>query len=198
VAPLHGDRSQSQRERALRDFKRGRVSILVATDIASRGIDVDGITHVVNFDVPRTSEDYVHRIGRTGRMNATGDALTLVSPAEEKDAAAIERTIGRRIQRVKIADFDYNKRGEKQPRERETRSREPRGGDRPTFKVTRAYDSHAGTRSQSAVAYAGAGGGGTTNGSGTNGSGTNGTSEELAHGRQRRRNTTDRRNRKRM
>jgi len=80
VAPLHGNRSQSQRERALGDLKRGRIQILVATDIASRGIDVEGITHVVNYDVPHTPEDYVHRIGRTGRVDAVGDAFTLMSP----------------------------------------------------------------------------------------------------------------------
>jgi ATP-dependent RNA helicase RhlE len=107
VAILHGDRSQSQRERALLDLRRGRIAALVATDIASRGIDVDLITHVVNFDVPRTPEDYIHRIGRTGRMNAAGDALTLVSPEERKEADAIERFLGRTVPRVKMMDFDY-------------------------------------------------------------------------------------------
>jgi ATP-dependent RNA helicase RhlE len=187
VAPLHGDRSQSQRERALRDFKRGRVSVLVATDIASRGIDVSGVTHVVNFDVPRTPDDYVHRIGRTGRMEATGDAITLVSPAEEKDAAAIERSIGRRVERVTVADFDYSKRGEKVAREPRERSREPREGSRAPFRVVRAYDSHSGRPAAAAAAHAGAGASaGTPGGS------------EAVHGRPRRRNVTDRRNRKRM
>jgi ATP-dependent RNA helicase RhlE len=108
---LHGDRSQSQRERALRDFKRGRVECLVATDIASRGIDVDDVTHVINYDVPRSPEDYTHRIGRTGRMDATGDAFTLISPEDRAEVAAIEKTLGRKIQRVTIEDFDYDKRG---------------------------------------------------------------------------------------
>jgi ATP-dependent RNA helicase RhlE len=110
VAPLHGNRSQSQRERALNDLKRGRVQILVATDIASRGIDVEGITHVVNYDVPHTPEDYVHRIGRTGRVDAVGDAFTLMSPEEQKDVTAIERFLGRTVPRVLLPDFDYKMR----------------------------------------------------------------------------------------
>jgi len=110
VAPLHGNRSQSQRERALGDLKRGRIQILVATDIASRGIDVEGITHVVNYDVPHTPEDYVHRIGRTGRVDAVGDAFTLMSPEEQKDLVAIERFLGRTIPRVLLPDFDYKMR----------------------------------------------------------------------------------------
>ncbi len=109
VAALHGDRSQSQRERALRDLKRGRVEVLVATDIASRGIDVEDLTHVINYDVPVTPEDYVHRIGRTGRADATGDAFTLMAHEEERDLKAIERFIGRSIVRVTIPDFDYKK-----------------------------------------------------------------------------------------
>src|SRR5262245_5848888 len=107
VAALHGDRTQSQRERALRDLKRGRIEVLVATDIASRGIDVSDLSHVINYDVPVTPEDYVHRIGRTGRAEATGDAFTLMSHEEERDLKAIERFIGRSIVRVTIPDFDY-------------------------------------------------------------------------------------------
>ncbi|HKQ58993.1 MAG TPA: DEAD/DEAH box helicase [Candidatus Eisenbacteria bacterium] len=117
VGVIHGDRSQGQREKALADFKRGRVEVLVATDIASRGIDVDDVTHVVNFDVPRTPEDYVHRIGRTGRMDAAGDALTLVSPEEEKDAREIERFLGRRIPSEHLSDFDYKARASHGPHE---------------------------------------------------------------------------------
>jgi ATP-dependent RNA helicase RhlE len=110
VASLHGNRSQSQRERALSDLRRGRVQVLVATDIASRGIDVEGITHVVNYDVPHTPEDYVHRIGRTGRVDAVGDAFTLMSPEEGKQVSAIERFLGRAIPRVTLPDFDYKAR----------------------------------------------------------------------------------------
>jgi ATP-dependent RNA helicase RhlE len=110
VAALHGDRTQSQRERALRDLKRGRVQVLVATDIASRGIDVEDLTHVINFDVPMAPEDYVHRIGRTARAEATGDAFTLMSPEEERDMKAIERFVGKGIMRVTVPDFDYKQR----------------------------------------------------------------------------------------
>ncbi|MGH7726000.1 MAG: DEAD/DEAH box helicase, partial [Candidatus Eiseniibacteriota bacterium] len=110
VAALHGDRTQGQRERALEDLKRGRVQVLVATDIASRGIDVDDITHVINYDVPHTPEDYVHRIGRTGRVDAVGDAFTLMTPEEQKDVTGIERFLGKTIARVIIPDFDYKAR----------------------------------------------------------------------------------------
>jgi len=124
VAALHGNRTQGQRERALSDLRRGRVQVLVATDIASRGIDVDDISHVVNYDVPHTPEDYVHRIGRTGRVDATGDAFTLMSPEEQKGVAAIERFLGRTIPRVLIPDFNYHQRAAPEPREsRESRSR---------------------------------------------------------------------------
>jgi len=130
VAALHGDRSQSQRERALHDLRRGRVQILVATDIASRGIDVDDITHVINYDVPHTPEDYVHRIGRTGRIGATGDAFTLMSPEERKDVDAIERFLGRSIPRVELADFDYRRPAEpRAPRGHEEPRGRPRGRD---------------------------------------------------------------------
>jgi ATP-dependent RNA helicase RhlE len=126
VATLHGNRSQSQRERALGDLRRGRVQVLVATDIASRGIDVEGITHVINYDVPHTPEDYVHRIGRTGRVDAVGDAFTLMSPEEGKQMMAVERFLGRAIPRVTLPDFDYKARatsdGGRAPREYEETS----------------------------------------------------------------------------
>ncbi|MGH7730553.1 MAG: DEAD/DEAH box helicase [Candidatus Eiseniibacteriota bacterium] len=129
VGVIHGDRSQGQRERALSDFKRGRVEVLVATDIASRGIDVDDITHVINYDVPRAPEDYIHRIGRTGRMNASGDAITLVSPEEDKDARTIERFLGRRIPHETVKGFDYHGHATKVgPREAERHGRS--GGER--------------------------------------------------------------------
>jgi ATP-dependent RNA helicase RhlE len=110
VGVIHGDRSQPQRERALSDLRRGRVQILVATDIASRGIDVDDISHVINYDVPHTPEDYVHRIGRTGRIGAAGDAFTLMSLEEKNDLEAIERFLGRALPRVMMPDFDYHMR----------------------------------------------------------------------------------------
>jgi ATP-dependent RNA helicase RhlE len=110
AARIHGNRSQAQRTAALAGFKTGASRVLVATDIAARGIDVTGISHVVNFDVPNVSEDYIHRVGRTARAEATGDAITLVSPDEEQDLRAIERAIGRRFERTTLAGFDYTKR----------------------------------------------------------------------------------------
>ncbi|HKQ59533.1 MAG TPA: DEAD/DEAH box helicase, partial [Candidatus Eisenbacteria bacterium] len=110
VGALHDNRSQSQRERALTDLKRGRVQILVATDLASRGIEVDGISHVVNYDVPHTAEDYVHRIGRGNRSASVGDAFTLMAPEEQPHVAAIERFMGRTVPRVMLPDFDYKMR----------------------------------------------------------------------------------------
>ncbi len=191
VAVLHGDRSQSQRERALLDLRRGRVAVLVATDIASRGIDVDLITHVVNFDVPRTPEDYVHRIGRTGRMNATGDALTLVSPEEHKEATAIERFLGRSVPRVKVLEFDYQQSapatagGERAGRGRPAASgSSPRGrrggGPSRRGRPGTTGDAWSETVHARAVVVSAAGVGAS------------------AHGRRPRPGTTDRRSRKRM
>jgi ATP-dependent RNA helicase RhlE len=107
---IHGNRSQAQRTQALAGFKSGRYPVLVATDIASRGIDVEALSHVVNFDVPGAPEDYIHRVGRTARAGEVGDAITLVSPAEESDLRAIERAVGTRIARVTVAGFDYTAR----------------------------------------------------------------------------------------
>jgi len=104
---IHGNRSQSQRTAALDAFKSGRIPVLVATDIAARGIDVEALGHVVNFDVPLVAEDYIHRIGRTGRAEATGEAFTFVSPQEQGELASIERAVGRKLPRVTVPDFDY-------------------------------------------------------------------------------------------
>ncbi|MBI5799946.1 MAG: DEAD/DEAH box helicase [Verrucomicrobia bacterium] len=111
-ATLHSNRSQNQRLRALRDFKSGVVRVLVATDIAARGIDVDGISHVVNFDFPMHSEDYVHRIGRTGRAHAVGDAISFVTPEDHGELRSLERFIGRGLVRKKAEGFDYTDRPE--------------------------------------------------------------------------------------
>jgi ATP-dependent RNA helicase RhlE len=110
VERIHGNRSQAQRTQALAGFKGGRYRVLVATDIAARGIDVTALGHVVNFDVPAVPEDYVHRAGRTARAEMTGAAFTLVSPEEEGDLRSIERAIGRRLPRVIVPDFDYTAR----------------------------------------------------------------------------------------
>jgi ATP-dependent RNA helicase RhlE len=106
---IHGNRSQAQRTAALAGFRSGRHRVLVATDVAARGIDIDALGHVINFDVPGMAEDYIHRVGRTARAEATGDALTFVSPAEESTFRTIERAVGSRIDRVQLAGFDYSK-----------------------------------------------------------------------------------------
>src|ERR1051325_1253850 len=110
VARIHGNRSQLQRTEALAGFKSGKYRILVATDIAARGIDVEALSHVVNFDVPNVPDDYIHRVGRTARAELTGDAVTFVAPDEENDLRAIERAIGKRLPRVTVPDFDYAQR----------------------------------------------------------------------------------------
>jgi len=109
---IHGNRSQSQRTLALSGFKAGRYRVLVATDLAARGIDVEALGHVVNFDVPPVPEDYIHRVGRTGRAEATGDAITFSSPEEKGDLHAIERAIRQTLPRVTLADFDYQQGGQ--------------------------------------------------------------------------------------
>ena len=108
VAELHSNRTQPQRDRAMEGFRRGDFQVLVATNIAARGIDVTHITHVISFDVPHVPDDYVHRVGRTARADAEGDAFVLVSPTEEKSLAGIERHIGQRLPRVTLPDFDYS------------------------------------------------------------------------------------------
>ncbi|HYH84879.1 MAG TPA: DEAD/DEAH box helicase [Pyrinomonadaceae bacterium] len=105
VNRIHADRTQPQREAALRGFKNGQTRVLVATDIAARGIDVDAVSHVINYDVPAAPEDYVHRIGRTGRAGNHGRAITLVTPVEELSMRAIERLTGQAVERVVLPDF---------------------------------------------------------------------------------------------
>ncbi|MEK7402262.1 MAG: DEAD/DEAH box helicase [Gemmatimonadota bacterium] len=104
---IHGNRSQNQRVDALEGFKEGRYRILVATDIASRGIDVEALGHVINFDVPVVAEDHIHRVGRTARAGLQGEAFTFVSPQEEDDLKAIERMAGKALPRVTLPDFNY-------------------------------------------------------------------------------------------
>jgi ATP-dependent RNA helicase RhlE len=107
VAVMHSNRSQGERTEALEGFRSGKYEVMVATDIASRGIDVANVSHVINYDVPQHPEDYVHRIGRTGRAQAEGDAFTLMTAEEGPDVAAIERFIGQEIPRKKIDGFKY-------------------------------------------------------------------------------------------
>jgi ATP-dependent RNA helicase RhlE len=125
---IHGNRSQTQRTQALGSFKAGKFRVLVATDIAARGIDIDALSHVVNFDVPASAEDYVHRVGRTARVQAKGDALTFVAPDEEADVRGIERAIGQRLPRLTLPGFDYTRRPAANPEVR-FEDRRPRGRD---------------------------------------------------------------------
>ena len=104
---IHGNRSQGQREAALAAFKAGKLQVLVATDIAARGIDISALPHVVNFDVPHQSDDYIHRVGRTARASLTGHAITFASPEDGKELAAIERAVGKRLPRRQLQGFDY-------------------------------------------------------------------------------------------
>jgi ATP-dependent RNA helicase RhlE len=107
VAVLHSNRTQREREQALKGFRDGKFEVLVATDIAARGLDIAEVSHVINYDVPQHPEDYIHRIGRTGRMEATGDALTLMVAEDIRHVNSIERFIGQKIPRVKLDNFDY-------------------------------------------------------------------------------------------
>lgn len=107
VTSLHSDRTQSQRQAALDGFRNGSYQIMVATDIAARGLDVEGISHVVNYDMPNTADDYLHRIGRTGRAEHTGDAFTFVTPDDDTAVKAVERMMGQKLPRRALPGFDY-------------------------------------------------------------------------------------------
>lgn len=115
AAVIHGNRSQGQRVAALEAFRRGRTRVLVATDIAARGIDVEGISHVVNYDVPRQPDDYIHRIGRTGRAHAIGQAYTLLTPLDVPMIHRIEKILGQKIQRRQVEGLDYSERAARKP-----------------------------------------------------------------------------------
>ncbi len=130
ASAIHGDRSQSQRLRALEGFRRGAHRVLVATDLAARGVDVEGITHVVNYDVPHETETYVHRVGRTARAQRRGDAFTLVSPEEEDDFARVEQLIGMTIPRARIPGFPYETPRAPPPPSAGRGGGRPRGSDR--------------------------------------------------------------------
>jgi|GEM_PF-548301 len=129
---IHSDRTQAQRDRALSGFKQGRYEILVATDVASRGIDVDGISHVLNYDTPQTPDAYIHRIGRTGRASATGDAITFVSTDERKYFKSIERFIGKNFRLEHAPAFEKKPEEPKQesPAEKSVPSKQRTGTDR--------------------------------------------------------------------
>ncbi len=136
VGLIHGGRTQSQRESALAGFRAGREPVLVATDVAARGLDIYGITHVVNYDVPPTARDYIHRVGRTARVEATGNAITLVAPFEENDLRGIGRGLGYTFLGDSVPGFDYNAspppRSARRPEQRrEGRARREEGWTRP-------------------------------------------------------------------
>lgn len=122
VEVLHGDKDMKQRRRALEQFAAGKVQVLVATDVAQRGLDIEGISHVVNYDVPRNPEDYVHRIGRTGRAGAEGTAVTFMSGGELALVADIERVLGKKLPRISLAGFDYGDGGVEAPAKQEART----------------------------------------------------------------------------
>lgn len=134
IAQIHGDRSQSQREQALNGFRSGKYDLLVATDVASRGLDIDGVSHVFNYDIPLSADDYIHRIGRTARADAEGDAVTFVCPSEYKALESVERALGKNVPRVewdgapRIVTL-YHPPGEKNGKQKQTRRR-PLGGRR--------------------------------------------------------------------
>lgn len=131
---IHGDRDQEQRMAALASFRSGRCRVLVATDVAARGIDVEAIGHVVNFDVPQEPDDYIHRVGRTARAGTTGEALTFVSPDEEEELTRIEMAIKKSLPRVTLPGFDYTARSGRGHSGRD-RGR-PRGPARPAEPYT--------------------------------------------------------------
>ncbi|MEW6615331.1 MAG: DEAD/DEAH box helicase [Thermodesulfobacteriota bacterium] len=157
-ARIHGNRTQGQRTEAMNGFKRGLFRVLVATDIAARGIDVKNLGLVCNFDVPPIAEDYVHRVGRTGRASATGDACTLVSPNEEKAFRSIEQSLGHSMPRHKIPGFDYkykpSERFEIPLEERIAALRTRRNGER----VRRKVKAEVKGRTQTGRRFAGQGG----------------------------------------
>ena len=123
---IHSNRTQAQRQRALAGFKQGQYKVMVATDIAARGIDVEGISHVVNYDTPTFAEDYIHRIGRTGRASATGDAITFVSNQEQKYLKSIERYTDRRFELKRYPGFDYTKKAPPSEKQSESKFLEDR------------------------------------------------------------------------
>jgi len=131
AASLQGNLSQNRRQAALDGFRDGKYQILVATDIAARGIDVTGISHVINYDMPDTTDAYTHRIGRTGRAARTGDAFTLITDADSGMVRAIERVLGSNIERRRVHDFDYSVPGQAGDKEFARPPREPRGRPRP-------------------------------------------------------------------
>ncbi|MEY4939031.1 MAG: ATP-dependent helicase RhlE [Verrucomicrobiota bacterium] len=143
VGVLHANRSQNQRIEALAGFKSGKYEVMVATDIAARGIDVAGVSHVINYDVPEKPEDYVHRIGRTGRAQAVGDAFTLVTPENANDIRDIQRFIGQKIPELRLEGFDYKPITARAP---ESEQQRPRGSLPGQIRHSGSYNRYRGRR----------------------------------------------------
>jgi superfamily II DNA/RNA helicase len=145
-AALHGDMNQNQRKRTVERMRQGQVKLLVATDVAARGLDIKGISHVINFDLPMVAEDYIHRIGRTGRAGATGVAVSLVDPEDRRLLAGIERLTGRRLERGTIPGLEprsggpRDSTGHRHPRQGAHRPA-PRAGDAPRHEPRHRHDS---------------------------------------------------------
>jgi ATP-dependent RNA helicase RhlE len=137
VAALHSNKSQSARTRALDSFRRGSVQILVATNIAARGLDIKGVSHVVNYEFPESPEDYVHRIGRTGRASETGDAISFMAPHERESLREVEQLIGKKLELIPMEGFEISSRetvpsGARRPFRQRTEQR--RGDRRPAYR----------------------------------------------------------------
>ncbi|MBS0373681.1 MAG: DEAD/DEAH box helicase [Proteobacteria bacterium] len=185
---IHGNRSQAQRTAALANFKSGELRVLVATDIAARGIDVEALGHVVNFDVPLVPADYIHRIGRTGRADAVGDAFTFVARDEEAEINAIEKVLGKRLPRVQVPDFDYDARPDAKLEiplaERLAAMRAQRAGERSRGDARRGGGAASASPGGRAAAGSGSGGhgGGRPAGGGRPGGGRPGGGQGGGHG----------------
>jgi len=138
VTSLHGDRSQGQRSSALDGFKKGTYQIMVATDIAARGLDIDSISHVINFDIPDTADAYIHRIGRTGRAKRTGEAFTLITPEDLNMVRTIEKIMNHKLAKQFLADFDYDAAPPQQPQN----NRQPRAAQPPANRARKKQRAH--------------------------------------------------------
>jgi ATP-dependent RNA helicase RhlE len=179
AARIHGNRSQTQRTEALDGFKSGRYRVLVATDIAARGIDVEALGHVVNFDVPAAPEDYIHRVGRTARAELTGEAFTFVAPDEMDDLRAIERAIAKALPRVTLPDFDYAAKPAAKLEipigERIAQIRAKKAEDRARSKAKQQRGGGSGAGSSGRSSHGGGGTGGRSSRGGSGGGGGGGT-----------------------
>jgi len=170
AAALHGDMSQRERKRVIDRMKSGEHRLLVATDVAARGLDIQGLSHVINFDLPRVAEDYIHRIGRTGRGGASGTAISLVGPDDHGNLRGIERLVGRRLERSVIAGLEPKRseprhdRGQRKPQGRYNQGFKPHGGkpgQRGANRNERSFApraEHAGQRTEAGRGRPGAGG----------------------------------------